>query len=765
MAGTLRICTPGGQELELPFSESDTVAKVKDDIIGRMDEPVAHLRLLHGVEELKNDWLLSEHGITNGTVLTQVISAFPSGTFKLFGGGRARGGGPAGRNTSAEVEAEFRSDGTFRIHVHEREITSLVQGPDWDPYKWRAAFDHDYEGKASIEQLPEILLLVSRCTRKGIFKEPEPVELMGEICPDAEDVKLKLPFEEVDEEEPPLEDQLAAAKKHSDISEQYSTIEQELRESTDVESGGLPCPVCRAVIPSKRLPKCRSAPTSGAGQETRSSVGALPADLLRQVRKLQEQHTAILARRRQKEEAEAQAAEAQKAKAAAAEQQKIWSDSEIIPGRMVVLHIDEAHASELHYWPGQQVRVKQVEQDSILVDLGFAPAWVNARNVSIAQSPGGSQKAAWRGPPDTGAQECGRADWTDWTQSNATRFGKGKGKGKVQSSNSGYDSHAQEGQSRNRWGRRSGGAHGCSPWQRVLVVFLSLVWWTAFLFTLFFGAFRFRAQLRRRKQDAAPSKRGILGAVFVSLLLVLYQAPRLDGKRLKLAAADARSQSLAKKLFWRQKALEIFRKWWLNMKAHGDAQPRAGIVAFRLEGPLFYANVERLEEWLAEVEVAASLEGQPVKAAAMPFVDTTALESLKQLVKAYRKRTFSEDRGNITFLVSNACGQPQKILQRLVLLALGDSLWLGSNVLYKRGRNKHGSYQLAPEESLTATPEIRRAKEQSLIQEAASAPESPPLQKGGDADAEEPVDEEMPEVDTGSGCRESLVGCIPMMMK
>lgn len=286
---------------------------------------------------------------------------------------------------------------------------------------------------------------------------------------------LEVEDEEVDEEEPPLEDQLAAAKselkstqakkrradlKHSDISEQYSTIEQELRESTDVESGGLPCPVCRAVIPSKRLPKCRSAPTSGAGQETRSSVGALPADLLRQVRKLQEQHTAILARRRQKEEAEAQAAEAQKAKAAAAEQQKIWSDSEIIPGRMVVLHIDEAHASELHYWPGQQVRVKQVEQDSILVDLGFAPAWVNARNVSIAQSPGGSQKAAWRGPPDTGAQECGRADWTDWTQSNATRFGKGKGKGKVQSSNSGYDSHAQEGQSRNRWGRRSGGAHG-----------------------------------------------------------------------------------------------------------------------------------------------------------------------------------------------------------------------------------------------------------------------------------------------------------------
>ncbi|CAE7723395.1 unnamed protein product [Symbiodinium sp. CCMP2592] len=444
MAGTLRICTPGGQELELPFSGSDTVAKLKDDILGRMDEPVAHLRLLHGAEELKNEWVLSEHGITDGTLLTQVISAFPSGMFKLFSGGRANSDAPAGRNTSAEVEAEFRSDGTFHIRVHETEITSLVRGKDWDPYEWKAAFDHDYEGKARIEQLPEILLLVSRCTRKGIFKEPEPVELMGEIFPDAEEVKLKLPFEagacnegragfrwvtvsqnepkedpvddssgpddEADEAEPPLEDQLAAAKsglkstqakkrradlKHSDISEQYSNIEQELRESTDVESGGLPCPVCRAVIPSKRLPKRNSAPTSGGGEETRSSVGALPADLLRQVRKLQEQHTAILARRRQKEEAEAQAAEARAAAEAAAEQQKTWSDS-----------------------------------------------------------------AAWRGPSEAGAQDWGRADWTDWTQSNATRFGKGKGKGKVQSSNSGYDSHAQEGQSRNRWGRRSGGAHG-----------------------------------------------------------------------------------------------------------------------------------------------------------------------------------------------------------------------------------------------------------------------------------------------------------------
>ena len=59
---------------------------------------------------------------------------------------------------------------------------------------------------------------------------------------------------------------------------------------------------------------------------------------------------------------------------------------EIIPGCMAVLNIDAARAKHLHYTPGQQVRVKQVNQDLILVDLGFGPAFVNAWDVSITQA-------------------------------------------------------------------------------------------------------------------------------------------------------------------------------------------------------------------------------------------------------------------------------------------------------------------------------------------------------------------------------------------
>eukprot|EP00931_Biecheleriopsis_adriatica_P062354 TRINITY_DN37558_c0_g1_i1.p1 TRINITY_DN37558_c0_g1~~TRINITY_DN37558_c0_g1_i1.p1 ORF type:complete len:737 (+),score=108.51 TRINITY_DN37558_c0_g1_i1:45-2255(+) len=156
------------------------------------------------------------------------------------------------------------------------------------------------------------------------------------------------------------------------------------------------------------------------------------------------------------------------------------------------------------------------------------------------------------------------------------------------------------------------------------------VWWVAFLFTLLFGAFR-----------------GILSALGVSLLLILYQV------------ADPPISTLG---------YSEDRKRWLNVKAHKEVLQRDGILAFRLEGPLFYANIERLEEWLAEEEVRAGAAGRPLKAlvlsaAAIPFVDTTALESLKQLIAAYQKR-------NVAFLVANASGQPQKILQHV----LGDML-------------------------------------------------------------------------------------------
>ncbi|CAE7191810.1 unnamed protein product [Symbiodinium natans] len=194
MTGQLQICTPGGNELAVPFAEEQTVAQLKMQLSARlkMETPVGFLRLLHGAEELKDEWVLVEHGVADGTLLTQIVSAHPSGVFKLTSGGRR--GGPAGRNTTASIRAEFREDGTFHVSVKETEITSLFEGPDFDPYLEGAAFDHEYEGKTSAGQPPHFGLSVFRCERKGIFADAEPGELRGEMCPDASEVKLRLPF-------------------------------------------------------------------------------------------------------------------------------------------------------------------------------------------------------------------------------------------------------------------------------------------------------------------------------------------------------------------------------------------------------------------------------------------------------------------------------------------------------------------------------------------------------------------------------------------
>ena len=70
---------------------------------------------------------------------------------------------------------------------------------------------------------------------------------------------------------------------------------------------------------------------------------------------------------------------------------------------MAVLNIDATRAKHLHYTPGQQVRVKQVNQDSILVDLGFGLAFVNAWDVSITQA--GTQPVSTVGWARGGAVE------------------------------------------------------------------------------------------------------------------------------------------------------------------------------------------------------------------------------------------------------------------------------------------------------------------------------------------------------------------------
>jgi len=163
--------------------------------------------------------------------------------------------------------------------------------------------------------------------------------------------------------------------------------------------------------------------------------------------------------------------------------------------------------------------------------------------------------------------------------------------------------------------------------QRTYVVDYA-VWWVAFLFTLYLGALK-----------------GILGAVVVSLVLIVYQVA--DPPITTLGYCEGRGR-------------------WLNVKERKDTTQRPGILSFRPEGPLFYANVERMEEWLDEMEISASAEGRPLKsiilsAASLPFMDTSAVEALGMMFEAYRKR-------KIAFLIAHASGQPRQIL----LHVLGD---------------------------------------------------------------------------------------------
>mmetsp|Transcript_58839 Transcript_58839/g.182766 ORF Transcript_58839/g.182766 Transcript_58839/m.182766 type:complete len:695 (-) Transcript_58839:114-2198(-) len=154
-----------------------------------------------------------------------------------------------------------------------------------------------------------------------------------------------------------------------------------------------------------------------------------------------------------------------------------------------------------------------------------------------------------------------------------------------------------------------------------------VVWWVACLCTLTFGAFA-----------------GILVAVCTSLLLIVYQVA--DPPIIPLGYVERRGR-------------------WMNLWSHDDARERSGILVFRLEGPLFYANIESLQEWLAEQEVASGAGGQPLQAvvlsaAAMPFVDTTAIQALRQTIENYRQR-------NISFMVANASGQPARIFKQVLV--------------------------------------------------------------------------------------------------
>ncbi|CAJ1385310.1 unnamed protein product [Effrenium voratum] len=154
-----------------------------------------------------------------------------------------------------------------------------------------------------------------------------------------------------------------------------------------------------------------------------------------------------------------------------------------------------------------------------------------------------------------------------------------------------------------------------------------LTWIIGFCCTLYFGAFQ-----------------GMLSAVFASLIIILYQVVNPDIVQLGFREGDVMDAARPRK--------------WMALDRKG-AVKEPQILVFRLEGPLFYANVERLQEWVEEQEVEIGEEegeliGIVLSASAIPFMDTTAVQALSALIK-----TCSE-RGTL-FCIANTFGQTGRI--------------------------------------------------------------------------------------------------------
>uniref|UniRef100_A0A7S2PKC6 STAS domain-containing protein n=1 Tax=Zooxanthella nutricula TaxID=1333877 RepID=A0A7S2PKC6_9DINO len=153
------------------------------------------------------------------------------------------------------------------------------------------------------------------------------------------------------------------------------------------------------------------------------------------------------------------------------------------------------------------------------------------------------------------------------------------------------------------------------------------VWFGAFCCSMYFGAFI-----------------GMAVAVVVSLGLILYQVVNPEITELGYRAADGDNHARG----------ERARKW-MNLKHH-QSRREDRILVCRLEGPLFYANVDSLQEYLDDMEVQFQEEtgdaykGIILSAAAIPFIDTTATSTLQEMIKSYSER-------RILFFIANTFGQ------------------------------------------------------------------------------------------------------------
>jgi len=144
------------------------------------------------------------------------------------------------------------------------------------------------------------------------------------------------------------------------------------------------------------------------------------------------------------------------------------------------------------------------------------------------------------------------------------------------------------------------------------------VWYIAFVGTLLLGAFA-----------------GMCVAVFVSLILVIYRVAEPDFSTLGKRSKDNQ---------------------WMSRNRFPEVSRVKGTLVCRLEGPLFYANGERLQERLEDEQLkyADKDKKEAIKriifsASSVSFVDSTGIAVLKEIVESCKVR-------GVSFYIANAYG-------------------------------------------------------------------------------------------------------------
>eukprot|EP00927_Polykrikos_kofoidii_P072496 TRINITY_DN68605_c0_g1_i1.p1 TRINITY_DN68605_c0_g1~~TRINITY_DN68605_c0_g1_i1.p1 ORF type:complete len:670 (-),score=85.54 TRINITY_DN68605_c0_g1_i1:121-2130(-) len=157
------------------------------------------------------------------------------------------------------------------------------------------------------------------------------------------------------------------------------------------------------------------------------------------------------------------------------------------------------------------------------------------------------------------------------------------------------------------------------------------IWCIAFFGTLTLGAFL-----------------GMCLAALISLLLIIY------------AVAEPGFAVLGHRFD------ESGDSQWVNIRGHQDAKEEDTVLIFRIQGPMFYANSDRLREYLEEQQLAsrrAKLQAVIFSAASVSFVDSTAVHALKEAIESCTQR-------GIRFYIASAYGPARRLFERVLLPSL-----------------------------------------------------------------------------------------------